>query len=159
MTEGPQLSAAAHAKLTEELEHLKTTGRQQMSERLLAARELGDISENSEYETAKNDQGLMEGRIAELEHLLQHAEIRESRVESDTVQLGMVVTVRDTQDPDFVDTLLVADAAERASGARVISPTSPLGSALLGKSVGATVEFEAPRGKCSFEIIELKPVD
>lgn len=155
--ERPVLSQSAIDALREELEQLKTEGREKMSRRLLEARELGDISENAEYESAKQDQALLEGRIAKLENLLRNAVVRET-VEDATVAVpGVKVTVRDTGDPDFVDEYLIAESEERASGARVLSPRSPLGQALLGKSVGERVTYHAPGGTFTYEIVALEP--
>jgi transcription elongation factor GreA len=153
----PVLSRSAIDALRIELEDLKTTGRQKMSQRLLAARELGDISENSEYESAKQDQAFLEGRIAKLQNLLKHAIVREILEDTDEVVPGVVVTVRDTEAPDFEDSYLVAESEERITGVRVLSPNSPLGQALIGRRVGDRVTYEAPGGTFTYEIVGLQP--
>lgn len=156
MEEPQALSQAAIDALKVELEELRTEGRRKMSERLLSARELGDISENSEYESAKQDQAFMEGRIAKLENLLKHSVVRSTLTEANSVVVGVVVTVRDTE-ADLEDSFLVADSVERVTGVRVLSPTSPLGTALLGKRVGDKVTYKAPGGTFTYEVVSLKP--
>lgn len=155
----PVLSQSAIDALRAELEDMKTTGREKMSERLLAARELGDISENSEYESAKQDQAFLEGRIARLENLLKRAQVRETPTDASAVAPGIVVTVRDVDTPDFEDSYLVAESEERVTGVRVLSPGSPLGQALLGKRVGERVTYQAPGGTFTYEVVSLKPAE
>lgn len=155
--ERPTLSRPALETLQAELDELKGAGRQRISERLLEARELGDVSDNAAFETAKHDQALLEGRIARLEKLVKDAVVRDAPVESSVVVPGMAITVRDTSDPEVQDSFIVAESEERVTGARVLSPRSPLGQALLGKRVGDQVTYEAPGGKFTYEIVELKP--
>src|SRR6266508_5753986 len=110
-----RLTLDAYVRMRKELEHLKGEGRKQMGDRLLHARELGDIRENAEYDAAKNEQGLMEARIRELEHMLKDPEIREKGEHSDEVAAGMVVTVLPLYDGDGADeeeNLLAASAEE-----------------------------------------------
>src|SRR5687768_11104555 len=156
MEEPQALSQAAIDALKVELEELRTEGRRKMSERLLSARELGDISENSEYESAKQDQAFMEGRIAKLENLLKHSVVRSTLTEANSVVVGVVVTVRDPE-ADLEAGFLVADSVERVTGVRVLSPTSPLGTALLGRRVGDKVTYKAPGGTFTYEVVSLKP--
>lgn len=130
-----------------------------MSERLLAARELGDISENSEFESAKQDQAMLEGRIAEIRNILKTASVREAPTDTSHVTLGLIVTVRDVNDPSYEDTFMVAEAEERITGARVLSPQSPLGQALLNKKIGDHVTYAAPGGEFTFEIVKLAPAE
>lgn len=158
-TDKPILSASAIEALRKELEHLKTDGRRKMSERLLAARELGDVTDNAEFESAKQDQSLLEGRIAKLEHVLKNAIVREAPTDLSVVAPGVAVTVRDPDDPSFTDSFILAEPEERASGARVLSPRSPLGQALLGKKVGERVTYSAPGGEFTYEIVELNAPD
>lgn len=155
--ERPTLSRPALEALQAELEELKTSGRQKMSARLLEARELGDVTDNAAFETAKHDQALMEGRIARLEQIVKEAVVRDVPVTGSVVVPGMAITVRDTGDPSIEDSFVVAESEERVTGARVLSPRSPLGQALLGKRVGDHVTFEAPGGKFTYEIVELRP--
>lgn len=159
MTDESQiLSRAAFDRLHAELEHLKTEGRRGVAERLLRARELGDLSENAEYDETKNEQGLLEAKIRHLESLLKHAIVQEGPIESDTAVPGILVVVRD-QDGDEMTYLLASSKEERASGARTITTASPLGSALHGKGVGDKATYEAPGGTFTVEIVSLKPWD
>lgn len=153
--ERPTLSQSAVDALRSELEELKTDGRRRMAERLLAARELGDVTDNSEFESAKQDQALLEGRIAKLEDLLRHATVRDGPADTSKVAPGVVVTVRDVEDPELEESYVVAESEERVTGARVLSPKSPLGRALLEKSLGDQVTFSAPGGTFTYEIISI----
>lgn len=155
--ERPTLSRSALDALKVELEGLKTDGRQKMSERLLEARELGDVTDNAAFETAKHDQALLEGRIARLEKIVKDAVIRDGPVDSNVVVPGVAVTVRDTVDPSIEDSFVVAESEERVTGARVLSPRSPLGQALLGKRIGDQVTYDAPGGTFTYEIVGLQP--
>jgi transcription elongation factor GreA len=128
-----------------------------MSARLLAAREMGDVTDNAAFETAKHDQALMEGRIARLEKIVKDAVVRDAPVHSSVVVSGVAVTVRDVSDPSVEDSFVVAESEERVTGARVLSPRSPLGQALLGKRVGDQVTYEAPGGTFTYEIVKLQP--
>jgi transcription elongation factor GreA len=153
--ESPVLSADAIEALKAELEDLKTEGRARMVEQIRQARDLGDITDNAAYETAKQDQALLEGRIARLEELLKNAVVRDTPTDSSVVTPGIVVTVRDTEDSSIEDSYMVAEPEERVTGARVLSPRSPLGQALLGKRVGDQVTYEAPGGTFTYEIVKL----
>ncbi|HVL80168.1 MAG TPA: GreA/GreB family elongation factor [Actinomycetota bacterium] len=155
----PVLSQSALDALRQELDTLKDEGRRQMSERLLAARELGDVSENSEFESAKQDQAILEGRIAKLESLLKTAVVREAPADASRVQVGVVVTVRDVSHPDLEDSYVIAESEERITGARVLSPRSPLGQALLGKGIGDQVTYSAPGGEFTYEVVALRAAD
>ena len=150
------LSQEALDALKAELEELKTTGRERMSAQLRQARDLGDVTDNAAFETAKQDQALLEGRIARLEDVLKNAVVREQNIGGSTVTPGMKVRVRDKGDPSYEDAFLIAESEERITGARVLSPRSPLGQALLGKKVGDTVTYEAPGGTFTFEVISLE---
>jgi transcription elongation factor GreA len=153
-----RLTLDAYVRLARELEELTTTRREAMSERLLRAREHGDIRENADYEAAKNEQGLMESRIRELEHLLKDPDIVEA-AGGDHVGPGTLVTLRPVEDgEDEEETYLIAHSAEeRAPGVRTMTPASPLGSALLGKGIGDQVTYEAPGGRFTYEVVSLQP--
>lgn len=155
--EQPVLSAEAIAQLQIELDELKTTGRQKMTDQIRQARELGDVTDNAAYETAKQDQALLEGRIARLEDVLKTAVVRESVGPSDTVSPGLVVTVKDVEDESIVDSFVLAEPEERVTGARVLSPRSPLGQALLDHKVGDRVTYEAPGGTFTYEVVAIEP--
>jgi transcription elongation factor GreA len=143
-----------------ELEELRTEGRTKMAERLLHAREFGDISENAEYDASKNEQGLMEARIRQLEQLLRDPDIVEA-ADGDEVGPGTLVTVRPVDDgagDDEEETYLVAlSAEERAPGVRTVTSNSPFGSALLGKKVGDRLSYEAPGGTFAYEVVRFEP--
>jgi transcription elongation factor GreA len=141
-----------------QLEQLKTEGRTEMAERLLRARELGDIRENAEYDAAKNDQGLMEARIRDLEHQLKDPDIIEASNGAE-VGPGILVTLRplDDDEPEDETYLVGHSPEERAPGVRTVTSNSPLGSALLGKRVGDQVTYEAPGGVFTYEVVSLRP--
>lgn len=154
-----RLTLDAYLRLVAELLELTTTGRQAVSERLKVAREHGDIRENAEYDAAKNDQGLMESKIRKLEHLLRDPDIVEAPAGADAVGPGMLVTVRplDDEDPEDETYLLAEHAEERAPGARTVTMTSPLGSALLGTAPGQEVVYEAPGGSFRYVVVGFEP--
>ena len=143
--EANQLSREAHARLQAELEDLTTRGRIEVANKIEAARLLGDLSENGDYHAAKDEQGHMEGRIRQLEHLLEVSEIIET-TDDGTVAPGTIVTiVYEGDDDDMAETYLIGHIEEKGE-LDVISPTSPLGAALMGKSAGDEVEYDAPGG-------------
>jgi transcription elongation factor GreA len=144
--------------MRKQLEDLKTAGRTTMAERLLRAREHGDIRENAEYDAAKNEQGLMEARIRDLERKLSDPDIVEA-AGGDNVSPGCLVTVRAADDPEPEDEVyLVAHSAEeRAPGVRTVTESSPLGQALLGSRVGDHVSYEAPGGRFTYEVVGFEP--
>lgn len=152
------LTPEAYERLREELSRLKTDGRDRMAKRLQHAREMGDIRENAEYDAAKNEQGLMEARIRELERLLKDPDIVEGIAQSDTASPGMLVVVRPLEDgnPDEETYLLAASKEERMPGARTVSVSSPLGKALLGTRPGELVSYTAPGGTFQYEVVRLE---
>jgi transcription elongation factor GreA len=143
MSETTWLTPAAHDKLRDELEHLTTEGRRAIEQRISEARDHGDLRENAEYDTAKNDQGLMEARIRQIKHILENSEVREAE-DSGKVEVGTIATVVD-EDGDEMD-YFIASAENKMPGMILASPTSPVGSALLGASPGDEVSYEAPGG-------------
>src|SRR5690554_1903103 len=147
------LTPEAYEKLTKELEHLKTEGRAEIEARIAEARSHGDLRENADYDAAKNDQGLMEARIRQIQALLDRAEVRQAS-DDGTVQIGSVVTVVD--DGDEVQ-YFVATPENRVPGLALASPDGPLGSALLGAAVGDRVTYEAPGGTFSVEVKAIEP--
>jgi transcription elongation factor GreA len=148
------LSPTAFDRLKTELDDLTTRGRVEIAQKIQAARELGDLSENGDYHAAKEEQGKMEGRIRQLEALLEGAEIVEN-VASDEVATGTVVSIRYAGD-DEVEKYLIGSIEERHGDFDVISPTSPLGQALIGAKVGATVGYEAPNGTLEVEVVAIE---
>jgi transcription elongation factor GreA len=143
MSDTTWLTPAAHAKLAEELEYLTTEGRRAIEKRIAEAREHGDLRENAEYDTAKNDQGLMEARIRQIKHTLENSEVRAAD-NSGKVAIGTVVTVID-DDGDEMD-YFIASAENKVAGMILASPTSPVGAALLGALPGETRSYQAPGG-------------
>ncbi|MEX1004634.1 MAG: transcription elongation factor GreA [Acidimicrobiia bacterium] len=148
------LTPEAHQKLQEELEHLVTAGRAEIEERIQTAREHGDLRENADYDAAKNDQGLMEARIRQIQTLLDKAEVKEVKA-SDTVVVGSVVTLLDP-DGDTND-FFVASPENKAPGLLLASPDGPLGKALLGKKAGDEVTYQAPGGSFTVTVKDVKP--
>lgn len=148
------LTPEAHQKLQDELETLLTTGRSEIEERIKTAREHGDLRENADYDSAKNDQGLMEARIRQIQTLLDKAEVREVEA-SDTVVVGSVVTLVDS-DGDEND-FFVASPENKEPGMLLASPSGPLGKALLGAKVGDEVSYEAPGGTFTVTVTDVKP--
>jgi transcription elongation factor GreA len=147
------LTPAAHRQLQQELEHLVTEGRGRLEERLAEARSHGDISENADYEAAKEEQGLMEARIRRIQHLLKTAEIRASE-STDVVEVGSLVMVREDGDESEY---LVATPENRVRGYRMASPSGPLGRALLGARAGDRIQYQAPGGTFTVEVVAVRP--
>jgi transcription elongation factor GreA len=136
---GEKLTSKQAAALQEELEHLEGPRRTEVVAAIKTAREFGDLSENFEYHAAKNEQGLLEARIRTLRARLESAEIVEDAA-ADEVGVGSVVDI----EGDGGQKLTVEISA--VGGAGTVSPTSPLGTALLGKKIGDTVDVQAPKG-------------
>jgi len=155
--ETTKFSLQAHQRLTEELAERSGPTRRQISELIERARELGDLKENGDYHAAKNEQGLNEARIRQLEAVLKYAVVVEATI-ADKVEAGTVVEVRMEGD-DEPSTYLIGSIEERGTGYDVISPGSPLGKALLGHAAGDVVTFEAPAGKFDVEIVTIRPPD
>jgi len=153
------LTLDAYTRLKAELDGLRGDGRSNIAERLRVAREHGDIRENAEYDAAKNEQALMEARIRTLERMLRDPEIVEAPAVGDTVEPGMLVTLRPLEDEEPEDdTYLLADSAEeRAPGVRTITTTSPLGRAVSGAKLEDEIEVEAPGGTFRYVVVGLRP--
>ena len=154
-----RLTRGAAERLQAELDELTGTGRANMSVRLQHARELGDIKENAEYDAAKNEQGLMEARIRQIQAMLKDVELMEGPADADHVGAGMLVTLRplDDDDADEETYLLAHSKEERVAGARTITLESPLGSVIAGKAVGDRVTYAAPGGEFSYEVVSFQP--
>ena len=154
MTE-THLSQAAYDRLRAELDDLTTRGRTQIAQQIERARELGDLSENGDYHAAKDEQGKMEARIRQIEALLKSARITEVPEGSETVHPWSVVTIRYEGDDD-TETYLLGSIEERHDDLEVMSASSPLGSAIIGRAVGDVVEYETPTGATlKVEIVEV----
>ena len=142
-------------KLTEELEYLKTTKRKEVVEAIRVALSFGDLSENSEYDEAKNEQAKTEARINELEESLKNVKvISDSEVNTDSVNVGNKVLVYDVEFEEDVEYVIVG-STEADPLENKISDQSPIGSALLGRKVGETVDVHTPGGVIKLEIKEI----
>lgn len=150
------LSRQAHDRLREELEDLTTRGRVEIARAIEAARMLGDLSENGDYHAAKDSQGKMESRIRHIERVLTGATIVDDAADTGGVVVaGSVVSLRYEGDDD-VERFLVGSIEERVEeDVTILTPGSVLGQALLGRSAGETVEYEAPRGMLKVEIVDV----
>jgi len=143
MTETPYLTAEGAEKLRAELARLKGPGREEMAKRLRSAIQMGDLSENADYHKAKEDQGFMEGRILELEYLLNNAIIVEAQSgQRNVVEVGTTVTVQEEDLDPEVFMLVGAKEADPRNGK--ISNESPIGRALIGHQVGERVTAQTP---------------
>ncbi len=144
------LTQEAHDKLEAELNDLKTVGRPEVSARIAAAREEGDLSENGGYHAAREEQGQMESRIRQLEDLLRRAQVGEPEGAHDEVAPGKVVTVAYDGDADDTETFLLGSREILGTDSSVdhaVSPQAPLGAAIVGAKVGDEVRYEAPNGR------------
>jgi transcription elongation factor GreA len=143
-------------KLEEELEHLKSVKRREVAERIKIAIGYGDISENSEYEDAKNEQAFIEGRIITLEKMLRNARIiNNDEVDTDTVSIGSRVLLEDLEFKDQVEYTIVG-TAESDPSENKISNESPVGKAILGKKKGSIVEVNVPMGgQILYKIVDI----
>ncbi len=154
MTGQHQLSRGAFDRLKAEFDDLTTRGRVDIARHIERARELGDLSENGDYQAAKEQQGMMEGRIRHLQALLKDAQIVEAGSD-DTISTGSVVTIRYEGD-DVDERMLVGSIEERSEDLDVVTPGSPLGAALLGRRAGDVVEYEGPSGRLKVEIVDVE---
>lgn len=143
-------------KLEEELEHLKSVKRREVAERIKIAIGYGDISENSEYDDAKNEQAFVEGRVITLEKMLRNARIINNEdVDLNAVSIGSIVTLKDLEYGDTVEYTIVG-TAESDPFQNKISNESPVGKSILGKQKGSVVEVSVPAGTIQYEIIDIK---
>ena len=151
------LTQEAYDKLQAEFDNLSGPVRQEIIERISAARDEGDLKENGGYHAAKDEQGKVEARIRQLEDMLRRAEVGETSEDNGIVEPGMKVTYRFVGDDDASTFLLGAREIEDDS-LDVFSPQSPLGSAILGAKKGDTVAYTAPNGKkLEVEILDAVP--
>jgi transcription elongation factor GreA len=151
-----QLSRAAFDRLQAEFFDLTTRGRIAVAQKIESARLMGDLSENGDYHAAKDEQGQMEGRIRQLEFIIETAEIIEGGDEG-IVSAGSIVTiVYEGDDDSMAERYLVGHMEEKVGDLDVMSPESPLGSALIGASAGTWVEYEAPTGKLRVRVITVE---
>ena len=138
-----------------ELEDLKTRGRKDIADKIKVALSFGDLSENSEYDEAKNEQAKLEARIVQIETMLKNAKvIDEEDISTDKIDIGSKVTLRDVAEKKD-ETYKIVGSAEADPKNGMISDESPIGRAILGKKVNATVTVEAPMGELKYKIIEI----
>lgn len=139
----------------DELEYLKTVKRKEVAEKIKVALSFGDLSENSEYDEAKNDQAMLEARISQIESILKNAKIiDESELTNEHIHIGSKVKVHDFDfDEDVVYQIIGSDEADPFNGK--LSDESPVGAALIGHQAGDIVEVETPDGIIKFEILEI----
>ncbi len=149
------LSSEGYEKLRKELEFLKTTKRRELSRAIGEARAHGDISENAEYAAAKEDQGLNEKKIAELEEKLSMAQILDdTNMPKDEALIGAVVKLKDLDSKEELQYMLVSELEADFSQSK-ISVTSPIGEGLLGHKVNETVEIKVPAGTLKYKILKI----
>ncbi len=150
-----RLSAERHRELTEELTYLKTVREKEVADQIKEARSFGDLSENSEYDEAKNEQGKLYSRIAEVENILENCVvIEEEPHDGKTVRMGSKVKVLDLEFNEECEYEVVgSQESDPMNGC--ISEDSPFGKALLGKAVGEEVQVEAPAGIVRYKILEV----
>ena len=156
MSETVWLSQSAYDRLSAELEDLKTNGRPRASKAIEIARAHGDLKENAEYDSAKEEQGKMEARIRQLTLMLRDAKVGEAP-SADAVAAGLVVTTVD-EDGDE-ETFLLGSREDRPEGLSVVSASSPLGQALMGAKVGETRTYAAPAGEFEVTVKAIRPLD
>jgi transcription elongation factor GreA len=150
------LTPQGYDKLKTEIEYLSTQKRREIAERIKTAREFGDIAENAEYDDAKNEQALLEHRIATLEERLAAARVIEAdEVSSDVVSIGSRVKLKDIDAGETVEYHIVG-SAEANPGEHRLSNESPVGRAIIGRKKGEIVEVSAPRGSLKFKILDIK---
>lgn len=151
-----KMSEVRAKELQEELNYLKTTRSDEVAEQIKVARGFGDLSENSEYDEAKNEQGKLYSRIAELEEILQHVVIvDESNAPTDVVTIGCRVTVQDASGKTLPAYAIVgSQEADPMHG--IISEESPFGRALVGAREGETVTVEAPQGSITYTVVKIE---
>ncbi|MGH3049128.1 MAG: transcription elongation factor GreA [Gaiellaceae bacterium] len=150
------LTAEGYKKLQAEIDHLRGEKRREVAERIRVAREFGDISENAEYDDAKNEQAMLEHRIAQLEERLMSARvITKKEISKDAVSVGSKVRLRDVEAGKTIEYHIVG-AAEANPAENKLSNESPVGKAIMGRKKGDVVEVAAPRGALTFKILEIK---
>lgn len=152
------LTQEAYDQLKAELEYLSGPARTEITEKIAAAREEGDLKENAGYHAAKEEQGKQELRVRQLTQLLQSAKVGEAPAATGVVAPGTVVTIAFDGDPDDTLTFLLASREYASSDVETYSPQSPLGAGVNGKRIGEDAEYELPNGKTAMvRIIEAKP--
>jgi transcription elongation factor GreA len=150
------LTPDGYKKLQQEIDYLSTERRRDIAERIRVAREFGDIAENAEYDSAKNEQAHLEARIAVLEERLKNARVvTRKEIKSGEVSVGTKVRLRDVKANKTVEYHIVG-SAEANPAENKLSNESPVGKAIMGRKKGETVEVSAPRGTLRFKIMDIK---
>ena len=152
-----KMSQARYDELKKELDYSKTTRADEIAELIKEARGFGDLSENSEYDEAKNEQGKLYSRIAELEEILLHAVIvDESEIDSDKISIGCLVTVTNLDNAKQLPEYRIVGTQEADVMARAVSEDSPFGKALMGAKMGDEVNVEAPKGVIHYRVDKIE---
>ena len=150
------LTPEGYEKLKQEIEYLSTDKRREVADRIRVAREFGDIAENSEYDDAKNEQAMLEHRIATLEERLAAARVIEAGdVTADAVSIGSKVRLKDMDANETIEYHIVGSAEANPAEHR-LSNESPVGKAIMGRKKGEVVEVSAPRGALKYKILDIK---
>ena len=150
------LTAEGLKKIEEKLDYLKSVKRREVAERIKQAIDFGDISENSEYEDAKNEQAFIEGEIITLEKNLRNAKIiDETEISTEVVTIGATVTLKDLEFDDVIEYTIVGSTEADPTEFK-ISNESPVGAAILGQKIGTIIEVNVPVGVLKYEIIDIK---
>jgi transcription elongation factor GreA len=158
MADQVMLTEEGFEKLENELEYLETEKRREVAKRIKVAREFGDISENSEYDDAKNEQAFVEGRSQEIKNMLNNAHVvKDEEVTDKKVNLGTTVMLHDLDSDEKISYTLVGSAEADPLNYK-ISNESPIGKAILGHVIGDEVTVETPAGEVDYEIISIKKV-
>ncbi|MBF8438206.1 transcription elongation factor GreA [Halanaerobiaceae bacterium Z-7014] len=156
MTEETLITEEGYENLEEELEHLIKIERREVAKRIKTARDFGDISENSEYDEAKNEQAFIEGRIKKIEKTLANARvIKKDEIDEHTVNLGTTVELKDLDNNKIFNYKIVGSAEADPLECK-ISNESPIGKAILGKSIDEEVEVQTPGGVTRYKILSIK---
>jgi transcription elongation factor GreA len=150
------LTPEGYEKLKQEIDLLSTERRREVADRIRVAREFGDIAENAEYDDAKNEQAMLEHKIAQLEDRLSNARVIHKRdVDLSVVSIGAKVRLRDVDAKETVEYTIVGSAEANPAELK-LSNESPVGKAIIGKKKGETVEVSAPRGSLKYKILDIK---
>ncbi len=156
MTREVILTPEGLERLKEEIRYLSVEKRREVAERIKQAREFGDITENAEYDDAKNEQAMLEHRISTLEERLSNARvIEEDEITLDVVSIGTKVRLRDVEAKETIEYVIVGSAEANPAEHR-LSNESPVGRAILGRKKGETVEVDVPTGSLKFKIMDIK---
>ncbi len=150
------LTRNGEAKLKAELDELKSVRRREIAEKIKVALSFGDLSENSEYDEAKNEQGIIESRIAEIEATLAHAQIiDDDDISTEKVGIGTIVKILDIEMEEEMEFKMVGTKEADINSGR-LSDESPIGAAILGHKVSEVVDVETPSGVLKFEILDIR---